>query len=144
MGANRNKRCNLFFNYEISMSMKYVWLVVRVLLALLMIFAGVQHFLKPDFYAPFVPSFLPFNTAIVYASGALEILLGLMLVIPKYSKQGALGIFILMLIFLPIHVWDVFSSTPAIGSPKAALIRLPVQFLFIALAWKLKSVKMSW
>ena len=126
------------------MHMKIVWLVVRVLFALFMIFAGVQHFLNPNFYIPFVPSFLPFTTAIIYASGILEILLGIMLIIPKYSKQGAFGILILMLIFLPIHVWDVFSATPAIGGHEAALIRLPVQFLFIALAWKLKKTQASY
>jgi len=38
-------------------------------------------------------------------------------------------------------VWDVFSATPAIGSQKAALIRLPIQFLFIFLAWKLNNLK---
>ena len=117
--------------------MKILWIVIRILFAAFMIFGGVQHFLNPDFYIPFVPSLLPLTTAIIYASGILEILFGIMLIIPKYSKQGALGILLLMLIFLPIHVWDVFSATPAIGSQKAALIRLPIQFLFIAIAWAL-------
>lgn len=123
--------------------MKIVWIVVRVLFAIFMTYGGVQHFVKPDFYIPFVPSFLPFTTAIIYASGILEILLGIMLIIPKYSKHGAFGILLLMLIFLPIHVWDVFSATPAIGSHQAALIRLPVQFLFIFLAWKIKETQAS-
>ena len=119
--------------------MKVVWIVLRVIFALFMIYAGIQHFVKPDFYIPFVPSFLPFTTAIIYASGILELLFGIMLLIPKYAQQGAMGILLLMLIFLPIHVWDVFSATPAIGSHKAALIRLAVQFLFIAIAWKLRN-----
>jgi len=115
-----------------------IWIVIRVIFAIFMIYAGVQHFVKPDFYIPFVPSFMPFTTAIIYSSGILEILLGILLLIPKFAKLGALGIMLLMLVFLPIHVWDVFSDTPAIGSHTAALIRLPVQFLFIALAWKIK------
>ena len=123
--------------------MKYVWIVARVLLAMFMIYAGVQHFLKPDFFSPFVPSFLPFSRAIIYGSGVLEVVLGIMLIIPKYAKHGALGILLLMLVFLPIHVWDVFSSTPAIGSHRAALIRLPLQFVLIALAWKLKNVEVN-
>ncbi len=123
--------------------MKIVWIVVRVIFALFMIYAGIQHFVKPDFFIPFVPSFLPFTKTIIYASGILEILLGIMMIIPKYAKQGALGILLLMLVFLPIHVWDVFSATPAIGSHKAALIRLPVQLLFIALAWKIKNTRAS-
>ena len=123
--------------------MKIVWIVVRVIFALFMIYAGIQHFVKPDFFIPFVPSFLPFTKTIIYASGILEILLGIMMIIPKYAKEGALGILLLMLVFLPIHVWDVFSATPAIGSHKAALIRLPVQLLFIALAWKIKNTRAS-
>ena len=119
--------------------MKVFWTVIRVIFAIFMIYAGVQHILNPDFYLPFVPSFMPFTMAIIYTSGIIEILLGIMLLIPKYARQGAMGIMLLMLIFLPIHVWDVFSATPAIGSHQAALIRLPVQFLFIGLAWKLKS-----
>ena len=119
--------------------MKVFWTVIRVIFAIFMVYAGVQHLLNPDFYLPFVPSFMPFTMAIIYTSGIIEILLGIMLLIPKYARQGAMGIMLLMLIFLPIHVWDVFSATPAIGSHQAALIRLPVQFLFIGLAWKLKS-----
>ena len=124
--------------------MKIVWIVVRVLFAIFIIFSGVQHLLNPDFYTVFVPSFLPFNTAIIYSSGIVEILLGIMMIIPKFAKQGALGVLVLMLLFLPIHVWDVFSATPAIGSHQAALIRLPVQLLFIALAWKLKALPGSY
>lgn len=119
--------------------MKIFWSVVRLLFAAFMIYAGVQHLIKPDFYIPFVPSFLPFTMIIIYASGIIEILLGVLLLIPKFAKLGALGLLVLMIIFLPIHVWDVFSDTPAIGSQKAAYIRLPVQFLFIAIAWKIKA-----
>ncbi|MCW5515422.1 MauE/DoxX family redox-associated membrane protein [Muriicola sp. Z0-33] len=119
--------------------MKIFWSIIRLIFAAFMIYAGVQHLLKPDFYEPFVPSFLPFTTAIIYASGILEILLGVLLLIPKYAKLGAMGLLLLMLIFLPIHIWDVFADSPAIGSQKAALIRLPVQFLFIGIAWKLKA-----
>ncbi len=110
--------------------------ILRYLLAIFMVFAGVQHFLKPDFYAPFVPEFLPFTKFFVFSSGAVEIVLGLILTLkPRFAKYGAIGIFILMLIFLPIHIRDVFMYNPVIGSYKAALIRLPFQFIF--LAWSL-------
>jgi uncharacterized membrane protein len=118
-------------------TMKIVWKIVRFLFAAFMIFAGVQHFINPAFYIPFVPSFLPFTTAIIYLSGLAEVLLGLMLFIPRYMRLGAGGILLLMILFLPIHVWDVFSSHPAIGSHETALIRLPIQFIFIFIAWKL-------
>ncbi len=59
--------------------------------------------------------------------------------IKKIEIIGAWGILILMLLFLPIHISDVFSETPAVGSHNAALIRLPVQFLLIFIAWKVKN-----
>ncbi len=109
---------------------------LRFLLAIFMIFGGVQHFLKPDFYTPFVPSFLPMTQFFIYASGAVEILFGVMLFLkPNFSKWGALGVFLLMLIFLPIHIRDVLVENPAIGSHEVALIRLPFQFVFIAWAY---------
>ena len=118
--------------------MKIVWKILQILLALFIIYAGVQHFIKPTFYEPFVPAFLPAKTMIVYASGIVEIVLGVLMLIPKYTKLGAGGIMWLMIIFLPIHIWDVISETPAIGSHTAAIIRLPFQFLFIALAYGIR------
>ena len=117
-----------------------IWFGVRILFALFMIMGGVQHFIKPDFYLPFVPSFLPFPMTIIYLSGIVEVVLGLALLFTKYAKIAAIGIFLLMLLFLPVHVWDIISDTPAIGSHKAALIRLPFQFVFLAIAWKIKQV----
>ena len=114
-----------------------IWLVIRIILGLFMINGGVQHFIKPDFYVPFVPAFLPFTMGIIYLSGVIEILLGLALFLKKdYAKFGALGLLLLMIAFLPVHVGDVFSDTPAIGTHTAALIRLPIQIVFIALVWK--------
>ena len=117
-----------------------IWTGVRILFAIFMIMGGVQHFIKPDFYLPFVPGFLPFPVIIIYLSGMAEIGLGLLLIFKRYTRVAALGIFVLMLLFLPIHVLDVFIDNPAIGTHKAALIRLPFQFLFIAIAWKIKQV----
>lgn len=118
--------------------MKLLWRILQLLLAVFLGYAGVQHFLNPVFYEPFVPAFLPTKTLFVYVSGAVELLLAVLLLIPQYTKKAATGIMILMLLFLPIHIWDVFQETPAIGSKQAALIRLPVQFLFIGWAYLVK------
>ncbi len=118
--------------------MKIIWKILQVLLALFLAYGGIHHFLKPVYYEPFVPAFLPAKTMIVYLSGVVELILGILLLVPKYTKLAATGIIILMMVFLPIHVWDIFSETPAIGSHKAALIRLPFQFLFIAWAYGIR------
>ncbi len=108
--------------------------IITYLFALFMIYAGINHFLKPAMYFPFFADFLP-KEALNYLSGFIEIVVGVLVFIPNYKHYGTLGILALMLAFLPLHIWDVFSDNPAIGSHSATLIRLPVQFLFIAWAW---------
>lgn len=116
-----------------------IWSILKIVFALFMIYAGVQHFLKPEFFVPYVPQFLPFKMEIVYVSGVFEVLFGLLLFFKKYTKIAAWGIFVLLLLFLPIHIWDVISETPVIGSKKAAWIRLPIQFILLFLIWKIKN-----
>ena len=119
--------------------MSKFWNILKIVIALFMIYAGIQHFVKPEFFLPFVPKFLPLKTTIIYVSGIAEILVGLLLLIKKYAKIGAFGILVLLFLFLPIHIWDVFAEAPVIGSRKAALIRLPIQFLLIFIVWRIKN-----
>ena len=109
--------------------------VLKIIFGLFFSYAGIMHFMKPQFFKHFIPSFLP-KLAMNYIFGGIEIALGVALFFTQTDKEAAAGIFILMLLFLPIHIWDVFSETPAIGSHNAALIRLPIQFLLIFIAWK--------
>ena len=110
-------------------------LILSLLLGLFMLWGGVLHFLRPAFYLPFVPAFLPFRAAAIPVSGALEILLGLAVLVPRTRSLAGWGLPALMVAYLPIHLWDVFRSHPAIGSHRAAMVRLPFQFLFILWAW---------
>ncbi len=50
---------------------------LRWLLAIFMVTAGVLHFAMPEPFMKIVPGFLPFPAALVYISGVIEILLGL-------------------------------------------------------------------
>ena len=114
--------------------MKTVKLILTLLFGAFMIFSGINHFLKPDMYLPFIPDFLP-KVLIIYLSGVVEIVLGLGVFIPRFRHLSALGILLLMLLFLPLHTVDVFRDNPAIGSHSIALIRLPIQFVLILWAW---------
>jgi uncharacterized membrane protein len=114
--------------------MKILKLILTFLFGAFMIFGGVNHFLKPAMYFPFFPDFLP-KEALNYLVGIAEIVVGVGVFIPQYRTQAALGILYMMLAFLPLHIIDVFKDHPAIGSHEATLVRLPVQFVFIAWAW---------
>ncbi len=83
-----------------------------------------------DFFKHFIPDFL--NKKLVnYVVGAIEFILGVGLFISNTSKQASTGIIIVLVLFLPIHIWDVTKEKPAIGSKKIAIIRIPFQFILI-------------
>ena len=68
--------------------------------------AGVNHFLNPQFYDAIVPDFIPFPRLVHQITGAIEIILPLIL-LTRFRKEAAL----LMIIFLVIlyganlYVW---------------------------------------
>jgi uncharacterized membrane protein len=128
----QNKPYRFIFGFTVRMQ-KFKRVFTFVLAAFIIV-GGVNHFLKPQMYLPFVPFGLP-SVAIIYASGGLEILLGVGALMLRTRKLATLGIFLLMVAFLPLHVADVFKENPAIGNHLAALIRLPIQFILIAWAW---------
>ena len=103
-----------------------------------MIVGGINHFLKPDMYLPFIPEMLP-QKAIIYLSGVVEIALGVGAFVPQWRSKATLGILLLMIAFLPLHVIDVFKAHPAVGNHETALIRLPLQFVLIAWAWFIRT-----
>jgi uncharacterized membrane protein len=111
--------------------MKTLQLIAAILFGLFLIYGGINHFLNPEFYNPFIPDFLP-ELWVNYATGLVELILGIGLCLPKFKQKAAFGALLLMIAFTPIHLWDLWSETPAIGSRTAAWIRIGVQGLFIA------------
>ena len=63
--------------------MKRIKPISKYLLAIFMIVAGTMHFLDPEFFLKIVPPYLPLHKELVLVSGVFEILLGVLLLIPK-------------------------------------------------------------
>ncbi len=76
-------------------------------LGLFFIIAGLNHFIQPEFYFPLIPPYLPWPSLINYASGFLEIILGLAVLLPSLRKISAWCIIILMILFIPSHVYFI-------------------------------------
>lgn len=114
--------------------MKIFKLILTFIFGAIMIFAGFKHFQSPEIYFPFIPNFLPAQLT-NYLAGILEIVCGIGVFFPSFRSWATLGILVLMILFLPLHIVDVFKEKPSIGSHQVALIRLPIQFVLIAWAW---------
>jgi len=108
--------------------------IIPYVLAAFMLAGAIGHVLVPKAYAPMIPDFIPIGIANILATIA-EAVVGIALILPKYRKIGGLLFMLLMIAFLPLHVWDVFREDPAIGAPPAPIIRLFIQFLLIYAGW---------
>ena len=101
--------------------------IMPIVLGILMLAGAFGHFLAPEFYAPMIPDFISDVFANI-SSGIVELLIGIALLIPSTRKLGGLAFMLLMIAFLPLHVWDVVRSDPIMGSAGAAVFRLLMQF----------------
>lgn len=113
-------------------------LVVRILLAGFMIYAGTGHFTMTDEFLAQVPPFFPAQELIVYVSGVFEIALGVGLLLTKgelLRKVGwALAAF--YVVIFPGNISQFVTQTDAFGlnTDLARGIRLLFQPVLVAAA----------
>lgn len=116
--------------------MKIIKTILKVIFALIFIAAGILHFAASDKFLRIVPPVLPFPLFIVYLSGVCEIALGVMLLIPKYTRFAAWGLIALLIAVFPANIYMALNPPlfPDI-SPALLYLRLPLQFVLIAWAY---------
>ena len=113
----------------------------------LLLGAGIGHFLFPAPLDSIVPSALPGDPRIyTYLSGVAEIAIGLALLskptLHLFGKSlrlwGALGAFALFIAVYPANInMAIEWSDRQMPDPLFAYARLPFQFYFLYIAWKL-------
>jgi uncharacterized membrane protein len=109
-----------------------------VLLAVLFLLSGGFHFLAPQVYLRIMPPYLPAPVALVYLSGAAEMLGGAGLLVPSARRYAAWGLVVLLIAVLPANIYMATAhvSTPGImGHRWAQWLRIPLQAPLIYWAW---------
>ena len=130
----------LFFilnKYINSMTSKYdLKLISIAIMGLVYISVGVNHFTDPYWFLQIVPPYLPYKIELVYISGFLEIVLGVMLLIPKTRVYAGWGLIMLLIAVYPANIYLAQTNGAAMNTtPLIAWGRLPFQFVFIGLAY---------
>lgn len=110
--------------------------ILRWIFGILMTLAGILHFLIPHFYLKIMPPYLPWHLTLVYVSGVFEVLLGLLLLIPRYSTWAAWGLIALLVAVFPANLHmalhpDIYPDI----QPLLLYLRLPLQGVLIAWAY---------
>jgi uncharacterized membrane protein len=107
------------------------------LMAALYAVAGINHFIHPETYIAIMPAWVPAPLAVNRASGALELLLAILLLIRGTRRLAAWGLILLLIVIFPANVQMVVNFSRD-GHPLlwVAVLRLPLQFLLIWLAYR--------
>ena len=111
---------------------------LKLVLAVMMVTIGILHFVDPDPFVQIVPPFLPAPLALVYISGALEIALGLILLITQLQTWAAWGLIALFIAVFPANIYMAVANVQVNGLPNNPLLywlRLPLQAVLIAWAY---------
>lgn len=107
----------------------------KYLLAIFMVGAGAMHFVRPDFYVKIMPPYLPWHLELVYLSGFCEIALGVLLLVPRWSRLAAWGIFALLIAVFPANIY-VYQHQEVLPAPSwLHVLRLPLQGVFLLWAY---------
>lgn len=89
--------------------------------------AGLFHFIKPEFYIRIIPPYLPGPRLLVFLSGIAEVVLGIGLLLPETRSLAAWSIILMLLAFMPVHIY-MLQSERFRKLPRWALwVRLPLQ-----------------
>ncbi|MBK0381608.1 hypothetical protein I5M32_01425 [Pedobacter sp. SD-b] len=107
-----------------------------LIMGIVFIIAGTNHFLMLGFYMKIMPSYFPFPKVLIYLSGVAEIIAGGLLTIKKTRKAGAWLLILLLIAVFPANIQMAINQSKNIDLMfYLSLIRLPFQFLFIYWAY---------
>ena len=111
-------------------------LITIYLMSIFYISIGIKHFINVGWFMQIMPPYLPYHKALVYLSGAFEIIFGIMLLFEKTRFLAGWGLILLLIAVFPANVFAAQTNGAAMGTSAAiAWGRLPFQGLFIALAY---------
>jgi len=110
----------------------------RIAMAAMLVFTAFVHFKFTQGMALMIPDVLPYREAGVLATGILEIIFIIGLLLPRTWKFTGTALIIYLILVIPVHVHAAmehidFRTAEATGHGLDFLwFRIPLQFFFIA------------
>ncbi len=108
----------------------------RAAMSVLLLLTGSSHFFMTDELAAMLPSAVPIRTEIIYATGVLELLAAVGLLVPTTSRLTSWCLIAFFVAVLPANIYAALNRVGVGGHGPAYLwFRVPLQLFFIGWIW---------
>ena len=107
-------------------------------LGICFIFFAMGHLLKTQGMVEMLPAWIPFRSLIIYATGILELSIGLALFTPSLQPRAAKLAIAVFIVFFPANIYAALQGVGLGGHQWGAiylLIRAPLQLILIGWAY---------
>ncbi|MCG7501595.1 hypothetical protein MHM83_06900 [Tenacibaculum sp. Mcav3-52] len=121
----------------ISKNINYL-ISARIAMCTMLLFTALGHFLFTDGMSKMIPNFIPLKPTLVLATGILEIILAIGLLLPVYQKTTAWILIFFLLLMLPANIKASLENlnyqTGTYNGKGLSYLwfRIPLQLFFIA------------
>lgn len=109
----------------------------NIAMCLMLCFSAIGHFAFKDGMSRMMPAFIPFKKTIVLLTGILEIVFGILLLLPQFRTVTGWCILVFLILILPANIYAAkhhidFDKPDQEGKGLSYLwFRVPLQLFFI-------------
>jgi uncharacterized membrane protein len=119
----------------------HLFLSGRIAMGIMLVFTSIAHFVFYKGMILMMPEYVPFKKMAVYLTGIMEIIGGVLLLIPATQYIAAVSLIVFFILLLPANVVaahkkvDIENATYNGNGLTYLWFRIPLQFLFIVWVW---------
>ena len=112
--------------------------LARLVLGVFLLIAGVGHFIAREEFTAQVPPWMPWPSAVVYASGVVELVLGIaLLVVARHRAVVGWVVAAFFVAVFPGNIWQYVEGRDAFGLDSDAARAIRLIFQPILVVWAL-------
>ena len=107
----------------------------RIGILFVFVFTSIGHFVKTEAMSRMLPPWVPMRVPVIYVSGVFELIMGIAVLIPGFSRPAGISLCLFLAAILPSNVYAAIQRVDFGGhrmGPKYLFVRIPLQLFLIA------------
>ena len=115
--------------------------ILTYILSIILVLAGIAHFLIPDAFIVAMPPYIPFHLEVIYLTGLIEIIFAVSLNTKKYKVITCYLLSAYFIAILPAHIYVSMNSIEMFGVSNPFLLWMRTIFQIVFILWPLYILK---